>query len=70
MLEGERQSFEVIKGDLMRRIKMLEFALRQERYEERPASAIAQRVARPNRTAHIRPRPAPPCPPLRPRGAR
>jgi len=31
MLEGERRSFENVKADLLRRIKMLEFALRQER---------------------------------------
>lgn len=32
LLEGERRSFENIKVDLMRRIKMLEYALRIERY--------------------------------------
>jgi len=32
MLEGERRSFENVKADLLRRIKMLEFALRQERF--------------------------------------
>lgn len=31
LLEGERQSFENVKLDLMRRIKMLEYALRMER---------------------------------------
>lgn len=31
LLEGERRSFENIKVDLMRRIKMLEYALRIER---------------------------------------
>ena len=31
LLEGERRSFENIKVDLMRRIKMLEYALRVER---------------------------------------
>lgn len=31
LLEGERRSFENIKLDLMRRIKMLEYALRMER---------------------------------------
>ena len=31
MLEGERRSFENVKLDLMRRIKMLEYALRMER---------------------------------------
>ncbi|KAI6019608.1 WD40-repeat-containing domain protein [Pisolithus orientalis] len=32
LLEGERRSFENVKLDLMRRIKMLEYALRMERY--------------------------------------
>jgi hypothetical protein len=32
LLEGERRSFENVKLDLMRRIKMLEYALRVERY--------------------------------------
>jgi striatin 1/3/4 len=32
-LEGERRSFENVKLDLMRRIKMLEYALRMERFE-------------------------------------
>ena len=32
MLEGERRSFDNVKLDLMRRIKMLEYALRVERY--------------------------------------
>ena len=31
LLEGERRSVENLKTDLMRRVKMLEFALRQER---------------------------------------
>ena len=31
LLEGERRSFDNIKVDLMRRIKMLEYALRVER---------------------------------------
>ncbi len=31
LLEGERRSFENVKLDLMRRIKMLEYALRVER---------------------------------------
>jgi hypothetical protein len=31
LLEGERRSFENVKLDLMRRIKMLEYALRMER---------------------------------------
>lgn len=33
LLEGERRSFENTRMDLLRRIKMLEFALRMERYE-------------------------------------
>ena len=32
LLEGERRSFENVKLDLMRRIKMLEYALRMERW--------------------------------------
>ena len=32
LLEGERRSFDNVKLDLMRRIKMLEYALRVERY--------------------------------------
>src|ERR1700733_14469202 len=32
LLEGERRSFENVKSDFMRRIKMLEYALRVERY--------------------------------------
>lgn len=32
LLEGERRSVENLKTDLLRRIKMLEYALRQERY--------------------------------------
>lgn len=31
LLEGERRSFENVKSDFMRRIKMLEYALRVER---------------------------------------
>ncbi|KAF8803610.1 WD40 repeat-like protein [Phlegmacium glaucopus] len=40
LLEGERRSFENIKLDLMRRIKMLEYALRMERSKQltQPAS--------------------------------
>jgi Striatin family len=32
LLEGERRSFENIKIDLLRRVKMMEYALRVERY--------------------------------------
>ena len=32
LLEGQRRSAENLKVDLLRRVKMLEFALRQERY--------------------------------------
>lgn len=32
MLEGQRRSAENLKVDLLRRVKMLEFALRQERW--------------------------------------
>ncbi|RKO92791.1 Striatin family-domain-containing protein [Blyttiomyces helicus] len=33
-LEGERRGMENVKTDLLRRVKMLEYALRQERYDE------------------------------------
>lgn len=33
-LQGERKGQECLKNDLVRRIKMLEYALRQERYVE------------------------------------
>ena len=36
LLEGERRSFENVKLDLMRRIKMLEYALRMERFVPSP----------------------------------
>ncbi|KAI9509955.1 WD40-repeat-containing domain protein [Russula earlei] len=39
LLEGERRSFENIKVDLMRRIKMLEYALRVERSKQLSQSA-------------------------------
>lgn len=32
-LQGERKGQENLKNDLVRRIKMLEYALKQERYE-------------------------------------
>jgi len=35
LLEGQRRSAENLKVDLLRRVKMLEFALRQERCVER-----------------------------------
>ncbi|PPQ74192.1 hypothetical protein CVT26_004489 [Gymnopilus dilepis] len=43
LLEGERRSFENVKLDLMRRIKMLEYALRMERSKQltQPASHSA-----------------------------
>ncbi|KAG2020558.1 peptidase C14 [Coprinopsis cinerea AmutBmut pab1-1] len=43
LLEGERRSFENIKLDLMRRIKMLEYALRMERSKQlnQPSSSNA-----------------------------
>jgi hypothetical protein len=40
LLEGERRSFENIKVDLMRRIKMLEYALRVERFVPILSSAL------------------------------
>jgi len=36
LLEGQRRSAENLKVDLMRRVKMLEFAIRQERFVTRP----------------------------------
>eukprot|EP00158_Paraphelidium_tribonemae_P005868 Partr_v1_DN27567_c0_g1_i3_m30453 putative Striatin, calmodulin binding protein len=41
VLEGEKRGFEVLKSDLLRRIKMLEFALRQERAKGSNASPAA-----------------------------
>ena len=40
LLEGERRSFENTRNDLLRRIKMLEFALRMERYADSPEFCI------------------------------
>ncbi|KAF5391840.1 hypothetical protein D9757_001679 [Collybiopsis confluens] len=40
LLEGERRSFENVKLDLMRRIKMLEYALRMERSKQLNQSAV------------------------------
>jgi hypothetical protein len=44
LLEGERRSFENIKVDLMRRIKMLEYALRVERFVPILPSALSMDV--------------------------
>jgi hypothetical protein len=44
LLEGERRSFENIKVDLMRRIKMLEYALRVERCVPIPSLALSTDV--------------------------
>lgn len=46
LLEGERRSFENIKVDLMRRIKMLEYALRVERSKQlsQPASSASHSI--------------------------
>ncbi|VDB86970.1 unnamed protein product [Peniophora sp. CBMAI 1063] len=46
LLEGERRSFENVKVDLMRRIKMLEYALRVERSKQlnQPATAPAKHI--------------------------
>ncbi|KAL1683492.1 WD40-repeat-containing domain protein [Schizophyllum commune] len=62
LLEGERRSFENVKLDLMRRIKMLEYALRMERSKQltQPASVPptklaqiqAQTVGKPGDTEH------------------
>lgn len=47
LLEGERRSFENVKLDLMRRIKMLEYALRMERSKQlsQPASVPPAKLA-------------------------
>ncbi|KAG8903384.1 hypothetical protein FRB99_003376 [Tulasnella sp. 403] len=47
LLEGERRSFENVKLDLMRRIKMLEYALRMERTKQlnQPAPGIPPQKA-------------------------
>ncbi|CAK5264863.1 unnamed protein product [Mycena citricolor] len=46
LLEGERRSFENVKHDLMRRIKMLEYALRMERSKQltQPQSTTPQTI--------------------------
>lgn len=44
LLEGERRSFENTRNDLLRRIKMLEFALRMERYADSRNSSVMTRV--------------------------
>jgi hypothetical protein len=41
LLEGERRSFENVKIDLLRRVKMMEYALRMERYD---AHSLAQDI--------------------------
>lgn len=41
LLEGERRSFENVKIDLLRRVKMMEYALRMERYD---ALSLAQGI--------------------------
>jgi hypothetical protein len=47
LLEGERRSFENIKVDLMRRIKMLEYALRVERFVSILSSTASTALTRP-----------------------
>ena len=51
LLEGERRSFENIKVDLMRRIKMLEYALRVERFVPVLSSTVSRDVTCFTRTA-------------------
>jgi hypothetical protein len=46
LLEGERRSFENIKVDLMRRIKMLEYALRVERFVPILSSTASRALTR------------------------
>jgi len=46
LLEGERRSFENIKVDLMRRIKMLEYALRVERFVPILSSTASKALTR------------------------
>ncbi|KAH0830276.1 WD40-repeat-containing domain protein [Lanmaoa asiatica] len=45
LLEGERRSFENVKLDLMRRIKMLEYALRMERSKQLVPTAPPSKLA-------------------------
>ncbi|KAH9966499.1 WD40-repeat-containing domain protein [Russula dissimulans] len=52
LLEGERRSFENIKVDLMRRIKMLEYALRVERSKQFSQSAPHASIS-PAKTASL-----------------
>ena len=51
LLEGERRSFENIKVDLMRRIKMLEYALRVERFVPILSSSASRALTRSPRAA-------------------
>ncbi|KAJ7632250.1 WD40-repeat-containing domain protein [Roridomyces roridus] len=53
LLEGERRSFENVKLDLMRRIKMLEYALRMERSKQLTQPAPASQSVPPAKLAAI-----------------
>ncbi|KAJ7285996.1 WD40-repeat-containing domain protein [Mycena rebaudengoi] len=53
LLEGERRSFENVKLDLMRRIKMLEYALRMERSKQLTQPAAAAPSVPPAKLAAI-----------------
>ncbi|KAI0295494.1 WD40-repeat-containing domain protein [Russula brevipes] len=53
LLEGERRSFENIKVDLMRRIKMLEYALRVERSKQLSQSAPPSQSVPPAKLASL-----------------
>lgn len=51
LLEGERRGVENVKNDLLRRIKMLEFALRQERFKGSTNSATQSAALTPAASA-------------------
>ncbi|KAJ7090211.1 WD40-repeat-containing domain protein [Mycena belliarum] len=53
LLEGERRSFENVKLDLMRRIKMLEYALRMERSKQLAQPSTASQSVPPAKLAAI-----------------
>ncbi|KAJ7043276.1 WD40-repeat-containing domain protein [Mycena alexandri] len=53
LLEGERRSFENVKLDLMRRIKMLEYALRMERSKQLTQPPVASQSVPPAKLAAI-----------------
>ncbi|KAI0048232.1 striatin-3 [Auriscalpium vulgare] len=58
LLEGERRSFENLKVDLMRRIKMLEYALRVERSKQLAQSGSSTQSIPPAKLAVLQSQPA------------